>query len=271
MSRERLAELFRSCAESNRAALMPYMTAGLPTPADSLDMFVAMADAGADAFEVGIPYADPLMDGPIVQAAGDRALQAGSGVAVGLDILGEVVARTGKPSVVMTYVNPVLRLGIEAFADAVKDAGGSGAIIADLPVDEAEPFTSALRERDLGLVLFVAPTTTEPRLERVLAADPPFVYGIAEIGVTGERDRQSRHIASLVSRVRRHREVPVVAGVGISTPEQARFVAREADGVIVGSALVRRVLDASNVDQARTSLSKAVAELAPAMRRGSTD
>ena len=250
---------------------MPYMTAGLPTPAESVDVFVAMADAGADAFEVGIPYADPLMDGPIIQAAGDQALRAGSGVEVGLEIMGEVVARTGKPAVVMTYVNPVLRLGVDAFADAVRASGGSGVIVADLPVDEAEPFATALHKRDLGLVLFVAPTTTETRLKKVLAANPPFVYGIAEIGVTGERDVASAHIASLVARVRRHQDIPVVAGVGISTPDQAHYVAQQADGVIVGSALVRLVLEARDAAAARASLHGAVSDLAGAMQRGATD
>jgi tryptophan synthase alpha chain len=246
---------------------MPYMTAGLPTPDESADLFVAMAEAGADAFEVGIPYADPLMDGPVIQAAGDRALRAGSGVSVGLEIMEDVVARTGKPAVVMTYVNPVLRLGIETFADAVQRAGGSGVIIADLPVDEAEPFAEAFRKRDLGLVLFIAPTTTESRLERVVAADPPFIYGIAEIGVTGERTEVSGHIASLVARVRRHGDVPVVAGVGIATPTQAKYVGAETDGVIVGTALVRRVLEAPDAGAARESLGAAVRDLAVAMGR----
>lgn len=266
MSRQKLADLFAMCRSERRAALMPYMTAGLPSPAESAALFVAMAEAGADAFEVGIPYADPLMDGPIVQAAGDRALRAGSGIEAGLEILGDVVARTGKPAVVMTYVNPVLRLGIERFAAAVADAGGSGVIIADLPVDEAHPFAEALRTRDLGLVLFVAPTTTESRLERVLAADPPFVYGIAEVGVTGERSGVSGHIAALVERVRRVGEVPVVAGVGIATAQQAHYVAAEADGVIVGSALVRRVMEAADASAAATSLREAVEELAMAVR-----
>jgi len=247
---------------------MPYMTAGLPTPAESAELFVAMAEAGADAFEVGIPYADPLMDGPLIQAAGDRALRAGSGAAVGLEILGEVVRRTDKPAVVMTYVNPVLRIGIGAFADAVEAAGGSGVIIADLPVDEAEPFADAMRKRDLGLVLFVAPTTTEPRLERVVAADPPFIYGIAEIGVTGERADASSHIGSLVARIRNHGDTPVVAGVGIATPVQARQVAAETDGVIVGTALVRRVMEAPDAATAGSSLAGAVRELADAMGRG---
>ncbi len=271
MSRQALVDLFADCRSEGRAALMPYMTAGLPTPEESVQLFVAMAEAGADAFEVGIPYADPLMDGPIIQAAGERALAAGSGVEAGIEVLAGVVAATGKPSVVMTYVNPILRMGIDAFAERVQRAGGSGVIIADLPVDEAEPFAVAFRARDIGLVLFVAPTTTDGRLLRVLDADPPFVYGIAEIGVTGERAVTSSHIGSLTARVRRHTQVPVVAGVGISTPDQARAVAEHADGVIVGSALVRRVMEADNVREAAESLRAAVADLARAVRPTPTD
>lgn len=124
MSEQLLARLFADCRRENRTALMPYMIAGLPSPADSVDMFIAMAAGGADGFEVGIPYADPLMDGPTIQAAGERALAAGSGVEVGLEILAEVVAKTGKPSVVMTYVNPILRMGVDVFADKVAAAGG---------------------------------------------------------------------------------------------------------------------------------------------------
>jgi tryptophan synthase alpha chain len=230
-----------------------------------------MAEAGADAFEVGIPYADPLMDGPTIQVAGERALAAGSGVEVSLEILADVVARTGKPAVVMTYVNPILRMGIDTFADRVAGAGASGVIVADLPVDEAGVFATAFRERGIGLVLFVAPTTTESRLAQVIDAKPPFVYGIADLGVTGERSAASTHVGGLVSRIRRHSDVPVVVGVGISTPDHARLAASEADGVIVGSALVRRVLTAADAAAADAALRRTVRDLAFAVRRNPTD
>jgi tryptophan synthase alpha chain len=262
-----LATLFDRCRTENRAALLPYMTAGLPTPETSLGLFTAMAEAGADGFEVGIPYADPLMDGPVIQAAGERALSAGSGVDVSLDILGEVVASTGKPAVVMTYVNPVLRMGVGTFADRVAAAGGSGVIIADLPVDEADSFAAAFRTVGLGLVLFVAPTTTESRLERVVAARPPFVYGIADLGVTGARTTASTHIARLAARVRARSDVPVVAGVGISTPAQAHTAAAVADGVIVGTALVREVMEAADTTSAIEALRTAASGYAAAMPR----
>jgi len=267
MGEGRLIELFASCRAENRAALLPYLTAGLPTPAESVGLFAAMAAAGADGFEVGLPYADPLMDGPIIQTAGDRALRAGSGVAVGIDIAGNVVAATGKPVVVMTYVNPVLRIGIDDFASRLGAAGCSGAIIADLPVDEAEPFAQAFRARDLGLVLFAAPTTTDARLDRIVGAKPAFIYGVAEIGVTGERSAVSAHAARLVERIRDRSDLPVVLGVGISTPMHAAAAAAVADGVIVGSALVRRALEAESGSAAAEQLGAAVAELAPAMWR----
>ena len=206
------------------------------------------------------------MDGPVIQAAGERALSAGSGVDASLEILGEVIGATGKPAVVMTYVNPVLRMGIDTFAARVATAGGSGVIIADLPVDEADSFAEAFRRCGLGLVLFVAPTTTDARLERVLAARPPFVYGIADLGVTGARAAASTHIAALVERVRGHSTVPVVAGVGISTPQQAHAAAAVADGVIVGTALVREVMEAADSPTAVKSLHAAVADFADAMR-----
>ena len=266
MSEVSLTELFGRCSSEDRAALLPYMTAGLPSPDESVSLFAAMAEAGADGFEVGIPYADPLMDGPVIQAAGERALSAGSGVAASLEVLEEVVTTTGKPAVVMTYVNPVLRMGIDTFAERVAAAGGSGVIIADLPVDEAGSFADVFRSHGLGLVLFVAPTTTDARLERVLAARPPFVYGIADLGVTGARAAASTHIAALVDRIRERSAVPVVAGVGISTPEQAHSAASVADGVIVGSALVREVMEAGDASAAIQSLRKAVGDFAAAMR-----
>jgi tryptophan synthase alpha chain len=267
MAEQALADLFAACRAEDRAALLPYMTAGIPTPGDSVAIFTAMAAAGADGFEVGLPYADPLMDGPVIQTAGDRALRAGSGVAVGLDIAGEVVAATAKPAVVMTYVNPVLRVGIDRFAARVAAAGGSGVIVADLPVDEAGPFAATFREHGVGLVLFAAPTTTDARLDRVVAARPAFVYGVAEIGVTGERREISAHAARLVARIRERSDLPVVLGVGISTPHQAAAAAAVADGVIVGTALVRRVLEAENGVAAVARVGAAVGELAEVMRR----
>ncbi len=262
-----LAGLFEGVAAESRAALLPYLMAGVPSPEVSAELFVAMAEAGADGFEVGLPYSDPLMDGPVIQRAGAAALAAGTTVHRGLEVLAAVTERTGRPCLLMTYTNPVLRIGPERFAAMAADAGARGLIVADLPVEESGPISEAALASGLGLVLFVAPTTPNERLERVVAADPLFIYGIADMGVTGERGEASRRAAELAARVRDVTDIPLVLGVGISGPASAHQAAQLADGVIVGSALVRRVLEAPDVKAASSSLAAAVEELAAAMWR----
>lgn len=265
--RDRLVDMFARARTEDRAALLPYLTAGIPTEDVSVELFAAMSDAGADGFEVGVPYADPLMDGPVIMRAGELAIERGVTVDRALDLVRRVVERTRKPVLVMTYVNPVLRRGIPAFMQAVANAGGSGVIIADLPPDEAEPFAAAAAEYGLGMVEFAAPTTGDDRLKAMAALDPVFVYAVAEVGVTGEREEASTRIADLSRRVRAATAAPIVFGVGISTPEQAAAAAAHGDGVIVGSAIVRRVLEAEGVDEAVGSVAGAVEGLARAVRR----
>jgi tryptophan synthase alpha chain len=262
----RLATMFTTARAEGRSLLLPYLTAGLPDAETSVDLFVAMAEAGADGFEIGIPYADPLMDGPVIQEAGARALAAGMTVDRALDIVSAVTAATGKPCLVMTYVNPVLHRGLDAFCEAVATAGGVGLILADLPADEAVPFLDAARRAGLGMALFAAPTTDDARLATIGSLEPAFIYAVAELGVTGERAASSDRLATLSARVRAVTGASLVAGVGISTPAQAAAAAEVADGVIVGSALVRRVLAASDVMTAEAELRTAVGDLAQALR-----
>ncbi len=264
--RAALEEIFRKASQENRAVLLPYLTAGLPDPISSLELFVAMAEAGADGFEVGIPYSDPLMDGPTIHEAGLAALRSGTSLGGGLEIAGAVAKETGKPVIAMSYVNPVLRIGIEKFATRSAELGISAVILADLPVDESAPFQEAFDAAGLGTVLFVAPTTGMERLRAVVQAEPVFLYGIAEVGVTGEREEASQRVGDLAASVRSVTDIPLVLGVGISTPDHAARAAAVADGVIVGSALVRRVLDAPDVASATESLSSAVSDLAKAVR-----
>ncbi|HHC08092.1 MAG TPA: tryptophan synthase subunit alpha [Actinobacteria bacterium] len=261
-----LRRRFERCAAEGRAAFLPYLTAGLPDPDSALTAFEAMAEAGADGFEVGIPYSDPLMDGPVIQEAARRALAAGMDVDRSFELVAGVVDRTGVPVIAMTYVNPVLRRGVARFMADAAAAGASGVIVADLPVDEADPFLDAARDAGVDLALFAAPTTTPERLARIGRARPGFVYAIADLGVTGERDRGSRRIGDLVAEIRRVTDAPVVLGVGITTVDDVRAAARLADGVIVGSALVRRVLEASP-RAAIGELGAAVAAYAAACRR----
>lgn len=258
-----LREVLVAAHNDGRSLLFPYMTAGLPDRETSIDMFTAMSDAGADGFEVGIPYSDPLMDGPTIHEAGLKAIAEGMTMTRGLDLAAEVRARTGKPVIVMSYVNPVLKMGVRVFADAAR-AGGVGAVIlADLPADEAAAFRGDLG--GLGLVLFVAPTTGSARLRQVVAADPAFIYGVAEVGVTGERSAASGRAREMSTQIRAMTDLPLVLGVGISTPGHAAAAAEVSDGVIVGSALVRLVLDAATSEQAAASLQAAVSDLAAAV------
>jgi tryptophan synthase alpha chain len=187
----------------------------------------------------------------------------------GLDLAADVVGRTSLPCAVMTYVNPVLAMGVDVFAARVAASGAEAVIIADLPIDESDPFRISLSDRGVGLVQFAAPTTTDHRLDRVVATASPFVYGVAEMGVTGERDGSTSRAAELVSRIRSRSQVPVVLGVGISDPDSAAAAATIADGVIVGTALVRRVIESPNVAAACASVSEFVGQLAEAVHGAS--
>ena len=262
-----LGAMFAEARAEGRAVLMPYLTAGIPTVESSVDLFVAMAEAGADAFEVGIPYADPLMDGPVIMRAGEIALSRGVTVDVAFDVIAAVVAATGRPVLAMTYVNPVLHRGIDAFMATLAAAGASGIILADLPVDESAPFVEAAERHGIGMVQFVAPTTNAARLAAVAASRPAFVYAIAEVGVTGERSEASANTEILATAIREATGAPIVFGVGISTPNQAGAAAVHGDGVIVGTAIVRRVLDADTPQAAAADLAVAIGELARAVRR----
>ena len=262
---EQLGRLFEGVRSQGRTALLPYLTAGLPDPATSVLLFEAMAEAGADGFEIGIPYSDPLMDGPVIAEAGARSLAAGTTITTAFGITRTVARSTGKPVLLMTYTNPVLHYGIDAFVSDATANGATGLIVADLPVEESEPFLDAARRAGLGMALFAAPTTSDRRLERIAAARPSFIYGVASLGATGERTELSDRAHILSRRIRSISDVPLVMGVGISTPAQAASAAVDADGIIVGSALVRRVLDAPDPTAAVTSISAAVRDLSHAL------
>ncbi|MGI8518389.1 MAG: tryptophan synthase subunit alpha [Acidimicrobiia bacterium] len=246
-------------------ALFPFLTAGLPTPADSVGLFEAMAEAGADGFEVGIPFSDPLMDGPVIMKGSEAALAAGTNRAIALDIVGEVVKRTGKPVLAMTYVNPVMQTGWTQYAADLAERGGAGIIVPDLPLQESSELAAACHAEGLGRVQFVSPTTTDAQIGRVAAANPAFIYGVTDMGVTGERTSISPHVVFLSERVRAQTDVPLVLGVGISTPEQAAAVKNLADGVIIGTVLVRKVLEAENAAAAAVALKSTVAEFKAAL------
>jgi tryptophan synthase alpha chain len=234
-----LESTLRARRQAGRKLLVPYVTGGLGT--DWLDVVRAVADAGADAIEIGIPFSDPVMDGPVIQAASEQALAAGATPTAILDGLRDVDA--GVPLAVMTYYNIGFRWGLSRFAAALVSSGVSGVILPDMPLEEADPWTEVADEHGIETVMFAAPTASDDRLALVCARARGFVYAVGLLGVTGERDHVASSALVIAKRAKAVTDKPVLVGVGVSTPDQAHEVCREADGVIIGSAVIRRLLD----------------------------
>ena len=252
---ERIAAAF--AASGKRAALMPYLMGGFPDVQGSLAIGEAYADAGADLVEVGVPFSDPLADGPVIHAAATAALRAGAGVHAVLDMAGTLAERV--PVVVMCYANPILARGVERFADELAERGISGLIVPDLPLEEASAALAACDAAGVALVPLVAPTTPEERLALIAERARGFLYAVAVTGTTGERSTADG-AGELIARVRRHARVPVALGFGISTPEQAAAAAAAgAEGVIVGSRLVRAAAEGEDVGALVAALAAALA------------
>jgi tryptophan synthase alpha chain len=235
----RIAERFRRRREEGRAALVAYLTAGFPDPADTVEAMVALADAGADVVELGLPFSDPLADGPTIQRSSFLALERGTTVRGALGFLREFRARRDTPVVLFSYLNPVLRYGVAGFCRDAVAAGADGLLLTDLPVGADPELERAVRASGLDLVRLLAPTTPPERVREISAGARGFLYYISRTGVTGARSDLREELADEVRAVRRVTDLPVAVGFGISTPEQASAVAQVADGVVVGSALVR--------------------------------
>jgi tryptophan synthase alpha chain len=258
---DRIAAAF--ALRRGRAALMPYVMGGYPDMQTSLAIGQAYAANGADLVELGVPYSDPLADGPVIHAAGTAALQAGATLAGVLEV-GEALARR-VPVVLMCYVNLVLARGVEAFAASLGAAGISGLIVPDLPLHEAGEVRAACDEAGVALVPLVAPTTPDDRLSAIAADARGFIYVVSVVGTTGEREALGAHVGGLLARVKERSELPVALGFGISTPAHAAAVAAAgADGVIVASRLVRAV---SEADDPAAAAGELVAQLAAGLIR----
>ncbi len=256
-----VSRAFEQASARNRAALVGYVPAGFPSVAGAIAAAQAMASGGADIIEIGLPYSDPLIDGPVIQEAVHRALTAGTHVR---DVLATVtaVAATGVPVLVMTYWNPVDQYGVAAFARDLAAAGGSGMITPDLTPEEAGPWLEAAAVHSLDPVFLVAPSSTDERIARIAKVCGGFVYAASLMGITGARGKLSDAAAGLVARVRAHTALPVAVGLGVSTPAQAAQVAGFADGVIVGSAFVQRLLSAADEQSGIIAVRDLAAELA---------
>jgi tryptophan synthase alpha chain len=240
----RLAERFAQLARRNRCALIPYIAAGDPTPDVTVPLMHALVRAGADALELGVPFSDPMADGPVIQRATERALGHGGGMRQTLELLREF-RRTdaSTPVILMGYLNPIEVMGYERFASAAGDAGADGIITVDLPPEEADELGAALAKRSLDAIFLLAPTSPRERIERIAAAASGFIYYVSLRGVTGAANLDVAEIADKLKDIRRHSRLPVGVGFGINTPERAAQVAAFADAVIVGSAIVKRMED----------------------------
>lgn len=264
-----LAEAFARARAEGRAALIGYLPAGFPAREQSVELMRAMVEGGVDIVEVGLPYSDPLMDGPVIQAAADRALREGTTPADVIAVAGEV-AQTGAPTVVMSYWNPVERYGVDRFARELAEAGGCGVITPDLTPEESGAWVDATDAHGVDRIFLVAPSSTDDRIRVVSESCSGFVYAASTMGVTGARTSVSSAAESLVDRVRTATGLPVAVGLGVSTGEQAAEIAAYADGVIVGSAFIRLVQDAPTHAEALDAVAGLARELAAGVRRRRT-
>jgi tryptophan synthase alpha chain len=257
----RLGPLFAACRADDRAALIGYLPTGYPDVPTSLDAMIALVESGCDLIEVGVPYSDPGMDGPTIARATEAALRGGVRVRDTLAAV-EAITKAGGRAVVMTYWNPVLRYGVDAFARDLASVGGHGLITPDLIPDEAQQWMTASDEHRLDRIFLVAPSSTPQRLAATVEASRGFVYAASTMGVTGARDAVSNAAPELVGRVKAVSDIPVGVGLGVRSREQAAQIAGYADGVIVGSALVSALSDGVAALRALTE------ELAGGVRQG---
>jgi tryptophan synthase alpha chain len=241
---KRLASTFARIRGNGHPGLVTYVTAGDPDLERSAGILAALDRAGADVLEVGVPFSDPLADGPVIQRATERALAAGTTLTRVLDMVGRIRTGVRAPIVIFSYANPVLRMGAAAFADRAARAGVDGVLMLDLPIEEADDFRGTMAKRDIDTIFLLSPTTTDERIRKAAALGSGFLYAISRLGVTGAREQVSTGAREMVQRIRAATDLPVALGFGISTPEHVREVGQWADAAVVGSALVNVIAEA---------------------------
>jgi tryptophan synthase alpha chain len=241
----RLSAAFGRLKRVGRPGLVTFTTAGDPDLLRSAEILETLDRAGADVLEVGVPFSDPLADGPAIQRASERALAAGGSLRASIRIVEEVRAAVSAPIVLFSYANPILRMGLEPFARRAAAAGVDGVLVVDLPIEEASGVRDALASSGIDTIFLLSPTTTDVRIRRAAELGSGFLYGISRLGVTGARDRVASGAEALVRRIRAHTTLPVALGFGISRPEHVAEVGAYADAAVVGSALVSLIGDAA--------------------------
>jgi len=261
----RIGSCFESLRSSGRKGLIPFITAGDPDLSSTVALAMQMAAAGADLIELGVPFSDPLADGPAIQQSSQRSLAGGTTVARILEAVREIRQKSEVPLILMTYYNPVFQFGLERFAASCAEAGVDGLIVPDLPFEEAGVINEMLAGRDMDLIPLVAPTTTDRRLAVITGAARGFVYCVSVTGVTGVRKKIDTGLAGFTARVRQHTTLPLAVGFGISGPEQAAAVAAYCDAVVVGSAIVRLVAEKGAAAKSGPFVASLVRELKAAL------
>ena len=264
----RIVRRFRALAEAGELGLVAYITAGDPSLAASEKIVLAAAEAGADVIELGVPFSDPVADGPTIQRASERALRSGTTLAGVIELVRKLRASTQVPLILFTYFNPVLQMGVEKFAEAASAAGADGVLVTDLTPEEADDYWKALHARGLDTIFLAAPTSTDERVAIIAECSSGFLYLISRTGVTGERESMPEDLPSLARRVRRATKLPLAVGFGISLPEHVSVLGGIADAAVVGSALMAEIEKAPSVNEAATAVANRIRVLKQAARAG---
>jgi tryptophan synthase alpha chain len=264
----RIAQKFAALRSTGEMGLVAYITAGDPTLAATEQFVLALAEAGADVIELGVPFSDPVADGPVIQRASERALRNGTTLSGVLSLVKSLRANTEVPLVLFSYYNPVLQMGLEKFAESAKAAGADGALITDITPEEAGEYRTAMAAHGLDTVFLAAPTSTDERLALISKSTSGFLYLISRTGVTGTKDQLADELPALARRVRRFTELPIAIGFGISLPGHVALLGGLADTAVVGSALVEEIERAESVDAAAAALAARVKLLKGAAAAG---
>ncbi|MFM7139506.1 MAG: tryptophan synthase subunit alpha [Actinomycetes bacterium] len=261
-----LKETFTKAKSENRAVLIAYLPAGFPSLDGSIQIINEMFKNGVDVIEVGVPYSDPLMDGPVIQEAVDIALNHKTGIKEVMHVV-KKVSENNKPVLTMSYWSPIEKWGIKKYVEEFKNSGGNGVITPDLPPDESDEWIDETDKQHVDRIFVVAPSTSEERLKLVSSKVTGFVYAASLMGVTGTRNQISQSAETLVTRLRKVTDLPVAVGLGVSTPEQAKQVAKYADGVIVGSAFIKLILQTKDLSKSVGAIGQLAKDLARSMHR----
>ncbi|MDE3169772.1 MAG: tryptophan synthase subunit alpha [Acidobacteriota bacterium] len=264
----RVAQCFRDLSARGELGLVAYVTAGDPSLEASEPIVLAAAESGADVIELGVPFSDPVADGPTIQRASERALRAGATLAGVIDLVRRLRARTQVPLILFSYFNPILQMGLEKFADAAAAAGADGVLATDLTPEEAAGYLAIMRARKLDTIFLAAPTSTDDRLAKIAECSSGFLYLISRTGVTGTRDSLPEDLPALARRVRRFTKLPLAVGFGISRPEHVSILGGIADAAVVGSAIVAEIEKSVSAKEAAANVSRLIRSLKAAARSG---